>query len=92
MQDCTLDNINIKYDSRCINYNPTMNKRILEFLRDKNDVDAFIFQVNNYEKCDFYYLENTNNNIEKLFKENEKYFKCQIDNKIINNFTFIHRY
>lgn len=85
MQDCTIESTSVEYNSKYILYNPTMNKNILEFLSGKIDVDAFIFQVNNYEKADFYYLKNSSNNIEKMLKENKEYFDCQINNKIINN-------
>ena len=67
-----------------------MNKNILEYLLQHQEVNGIIFQCSCvYNKKLFYYLKNTKQNIDKLLKENTKYFNLELEKE---NFTNINSY
>lgn len=79
-------NINGEYEF----YAPIMNEKILLYLKEHLDVKGIIFQCSCiYNKKLFYYFKNTTDNIDKLLKENKKYFNKELvqeNFKRINSF------
>lgn len=88
--DETVEGTGIMIDGNYEFYVPTMNETILKHLKKRPNVNGLIFQCNCvYNKKLFYYLKNTSDNIEKLLKENKKYFNVELvqeNFKRINSF------
>ena len=88
--DETVDGTGIYVDNNYEFYVPIMNKNILEYLLQHQEVNGLIFQCRCvYNKKLFYYLKNTKQNIDKLLKENTKYFNLELEKE---NFTNINSY
>ena len=88
--DETVDGTGIYVDNNYEFYVPIMNKNILEYLLQHQEVNGIIFQCSCvYNKKLFYYLKNTKQNIDKLLKENTKYFNLELEKE---NFTNINSY
>lgn len=88
--DETVDGTGIVVDGKYEFYVPIMNKNILEYLQTHKEVDGIIFQCSCiYNKKLFYYLENTEENINKLLQKNVKYFDVELEKE---NFTNINSY
>ncbi len=88
--DETVDGTGIYVDNNYEFYVPIMNKNILEYLLQHQEVNGLIFQCSCvYNKKLFYYLKNIKQNIDKLLKENTKYFNLELEKE---NFTNINSY
>ena len=88
--DKTVDGTGIYVNNNYEFYVPTMNKNILEHLLQHQEVGGLIFQCSCvYDKKLFYYLKNTKQDIDKLLKENIKYFDIELEKE---NFTNINSY
>lgn len=89
IEDITTENNEIKYNNRNILYNFTMNKNILDFLKDKKEIDGIIFRCNDIEKSRIYCLKLNGEDIEILMEKNKQYFNLEFEKrevKLINCF------
>lgn len=79
IRDDTIDGAGIYNNNDYLFYNPTMNYRILNYLKDKSDVYGFIFKTNLINGVKQYlYLENKPEKIANLLKKNNSFFNCEI--------------
>lgn len=86
--DTTVEVNEINYENKNIVYNPTMNKEILTFLKDKEKINGIIFQCNNLEKINYYLLELKKNNLDELLKKSEKYVGCELEQREVKMLNY----
>lgn len=87
IKDTTVFGNTIKYNNVPRYYYPLMNENILNFLRNKKDVEGIIFQCEAiYNKKIYFCFENTEKNINEIYEENKCFFNIELDK---GNFTKI---
>ena len=85
ISDMTIDGNIIMYNGNPIFFNPTMSKKILDSIKKHHEIDGFIFECSAvFNQYIYFYLKNTEDNLNKLYEENKKYFGIELEP---NNFT-----
>lgn len=86
--DETMEKNEIEINDRKVLFNFYMNEKILNFLKNKTDIDGIIYQCNDVGKIKFYYLKINANNIESLLKKNKKYFNKELLERNVKMINF----
>ncbi|MDD3264132.1 MAG: hypothetical protein PHT94_04545 [Candidatus Nanoarchaeia archaeon] len=90
IKDVTVGGNDIIYNGNPLFYNPTMNKKNIELLKKCKNVDGYIFQCSAiYNQNVFFYLKNTEENLNKLYEESNKYIGLELNE---SNYSKIESY
>ena len=92
IEDITIEKNEIKYNNKNILYNFTMNKTILDFLKDKKEIDGIIFRCNDIEKSKIYCLKLNNEDIKILIEKNKQYFNLEFEKRDVKLINFFGRF